>query len=61
MGIESVRILLAMGAIFMFGDGGPVVRETIEEASRFMEAVDVDKGEYDAVYDKTGLISSPRG
>jgi hypothetical protein len=48
-----------MGAIFMFGDGGPVVRSTTEEASDFMEAVDVENGEYDVVYDETGLILRP--
>ena len=48
-----------MGAIFMFGDGGPVVRDTVEHASGFMEAVDVENGEFDAVYDETGLILRP--
>jgi hypothetical protein len=49
-----------MGAIFMFGDGGPVVRSTTEEASAFMEAVDVENGEYDVVYDESGLILRPQ-
>jgi hypothetical protein len=49
-----------MGAIFMFGDGGPVVRSTTEEASDFMEAVDVENGEYDVVYDESGLILRPQ-
>jgi hypothetical protein len=49
-----------MGAIFMFGDGGPVVRSTTDEASDFMEAVDVENGEYDVVYDESGLILRPR-
>ena len=43
----------------MFGDGGPVVRETIEEASGFMEPADVSNGDYDAVYDETGLLLRP--
>ena len=44
----------------MFGDGGPVVRSTTEEASAFMEAVDVENGEYDIVYDEMGLILRPQ-
>lgn len=49
-----------MGAIFMFGDGGPVVRSTTEEASDCMDAVDVENGEYAVVYDETGLILRPQ-
>jgi hypothetical protein len=59
-GVESVRTLVTVGAIFMFGDGGPVVRDTVEHASSFMEAADVENGEYNAVYDEAGLMFRPQ-
>lgn len=48
-----------MAAIFMFGDGGPDVRDSVESASNYMEAIDVQNGEYEVVYDDAGLVYMP--
>ena len=49
-----------MAVIFMFGDGGPDVRDSVEGAANFMEAIDVQNGQYEVVYDATGLIYLPQ-
>ena len=49
-----------MAAIFMFGDGGPVIRESVESASGYMEAIDVENGEYEVIYDDTGVVYQPQ-
>jgi hypothetical protein len=41
-------------AFFLFGDGGLRVEPDIVGAAGYMEPVDVDNGEYDAVFDDTG-------
>src|SRR5665213_408853 len=51
---------LVMTAIFIFGDGGPVVQDSVESASGYMEAIDVKNGEYEVIYDETGLVYRPQ-
>lgn len=41
-------------AIFLFGDGGVIVEPTVSQATAFMEPIDIENGEYDAVFDDTG-------
>jgi hypothetical protein len=45
--------------MFVFGKGDLHVAATPEEAAGFMEAVDVDAGEYEAIYDDTGASYNP--
>lgn len=49
-----------MTAIFIFGDGGPVVRDSVESASGYMEPIDLKNGEYEVIYDDTGLVYQPQ-
>jgi hypothetical protein len=56
----SMGSSVLMTAIFIFGDGGPIVRNSVDSASGYMEAIDVENGEYDAIYDDTGLIYRPQ-
>ncbi len=41
-------------AIFIFGDGGVNVEPTVSQAAAFMEPIDIENGEYEAVFDDTG-------
>jgi hypothetical protein len=46
-------------AIFMFMHGDLAVGQSPEEAAGGMEAVDVETGVYEVVYDDTGLVYEP--
>ncbi|MCB0990413.1 MAG: hypothetical protein R2770_11560 [Acidimicrobiales bacterium] len=41
-------------AIFIFGDGGVNVEPSVSQAAAFMEPIDIENGEYEAVIDDTG-------
>ncbi|MCP3881768.1 MAG: hypothetical protein GY701_25775 [Sulfitobacter sp.] len=41
-------------AVFMYGDGGLHVEPTISHAAAYMEPIDVENGEYEAVFDDSG-------
>jgi hypothetical protein len=43
----------------MFGSGDVDVAESVEAASVFMEAADVNAGEYGIICDDTGLFYEP--
>jgi hypothetical protein len=57
---SNVGSSTSMAAIFMFGGGGPEVRNSVESASSYMEAIDVQNGEYEVVYDDLGLVYMPQ-
>jgi len=46
-------------AIFMFMHGDVAVDPSPEKAAGRMEAVDVEAGEYEAIYDDIGLVYEP--
>ena len=41
-------------AIFLYGDGGLHVEPSVSRAAAYMEPIDVQNGEYEAVFDDSG-------
>jgi len=53
------RISFMSGPIFMFMHGDAAVDESPERAAAGMEPVDVEAGEYEVIYDGSGLVYEP--